>query len=312
MPFNQSIGHAEVGGLIPNEISYELLKSTAVQSVVMKLGRRLRNMSTHESELPVLSALASASIRDGEYDLIETTKMQWENKVITAKHVDAIVVVSQDSLADSGIPLWDEVKPELVNASAQAIDLAMLYGTGKPSAWPTAIVTAALAASHNVSLAAMDDLYDAMLGDDGVFAKVEADGYEVTGIAALLSQKAAYRNCRTTDGVPVFQRDPVVAGANMVDGVPIEFLRNGVGNATYKQIAGDWKQLVYSMRQDIAYEVTTTGVIQDGAGNIMYNMFQQHLAAIKLTMRLGFQLPNPINRENETAATRYPFAYLTA
>lgn len=312
MAFNQSMGHAEVGGLIPNEVSFELLNSTAVQSVVMKLGRRLRNMSTHESELPVLSALASASIRDGEYDLIETTKMQWENKVITAKHVDAIVVVSQDSLADSGIPLWDEIKPELVNAAAQVIDLAMLYGTGKPSVWPSAIVTAALAASHNVSLAAMDDLYDAMLGEDGVFAKVEADGFEVTGIAANLSQKAAYRNCRTTDGVPVFQRDPVVAGANMVDGVPIEFMRNGVGHATYKQIAGDWKQLVYSMRQDIAYEVTTTGVIQDGAGNIMYNMFQQHLAAIKLTMRLGFQVPNPIKRENETEATRYPFAYLTA
>lgn len=312
MAFNQVMGRSEAGGLIPNPVSYELLNSIAVQSVVMKLGRRLRNMSTHETELPVLSALASASIRDGEYDLIQTTKMAWENKIITAKHVDAIVVVSQDALADSGIPLWDEIKPELVSAASETIDHAMLYSIGKPAAWPTAIVTAALAASHNVSLAAHTDLYDAMLGETGVFAKVEADGYQVTGIAAHLSQKAAYRNCRTTDGVPVFQPDPVQAGRSMVDGVPIEFLKNGVGNSTYKQIAGDWQQLVYSMRQDIAYEVTTTGVIQDGSGNIMYNMFQQHLAAIKLTMRLGFQISNPINRENETEATRYPFAYLTA
>jgi hypothetical protein len=36
------------------------------------------------------------------------------------------------------------------------------------------------------------------------------------------------------------------------------------------------------------------------------------MAAIMLTLRLGFALPNPINRVNGTAATRYPFAYLTA
>ena len=312
MVFNQSMGRTDVAGLIPPEVSMELLNSIAVQSVCMKLGRRLRNMSTHESEMPVLSALASASIRDGEYDLIQATKMQWENKVITAKHVDAIVVVSRDTLDDAKVPLWDEVKPELVSASSEVIDLAVLYGIGKPSAWPTAIVAGAQAASHNVSLAAMDDLYDAILGETGVFSKVEADGFEVTGIAAHLTQKAAYRGCRTTDGVPVFTPDPTQPGKSLVDGVPIEFLKNGVGNATYKQIAGDWQQLVYSMRQDINYEVTTTGVIQDGSGNILFNLFQQHLAAIKMTMRLGFQVPNPIRRENEDETTRYPFAYLTA
>jgi len=31
-----------------------------------------------------------------------------------------------------------------------------------------------------------------------------------------------------------------------------------------------------------------------------------------MTMRLGFQVPNPIRRENEDETTRYPFAYLTA
>jgi hypothetical protein len=29
-------------------------------------------------------------------------------------------------------------------------------------------------------------------------------------------------------------------------------------------------------------------------------------------MRLGFALPNPINRVQATAASRFPFAYLTA
>jgi hypothetical protein len=34
------------------------------------------------------------------------------------------------------------------------------------------------------------------------------------------------------------------------------------------------------------------------------------MVALKLHMRLGFQLPNPINRVNTNAATRYPFAVL--
>jgi hypothetical protein len=66
------------------------------------------------------------------------------------------------------------------------------------------------------------------------------------------------------------------------------------------------------MRQDISFDVFTEGVIQDAGGAIVYNLLQQRMAAIMLTMRLGFALPNPINRINTSAATRYPFAYLTA
>jgi len=50
----------------------------------------------------------------------------------------------------------------------------------------------------------------------------------------------------------------------------------------------------------------------DGAGNIIYNLAQQDMVALRAVMRLGFALPNPINRMNPTAATRYPFAVLTA
>jgi hypothetical protein len=47
-------------------------------------------------------------------------------------------------------------------------------------------------------------------------------------------------------------------------------------------------------------------------GNVVYNLMQQRMAAIMVVMRLGFALPNAINRVNPTLATRYPFAVLTA
>jgi hypothetical protein len=35
------------------------------------------------------------------------------------------------------------------------------------------------------------------------------------------------------------------------------------------------------------------------------------MVALRAVMRLGFALPNPINRVNQVAATRYPFCILT-
>jgi hypothetical protein len=83
-------------------------------------------------------------------------------------------------------------------------------------------------------------------------------------------------------------------------------------SASALDIAGQWNQLVYAMRQDINWMVADQGVIQDGAGNIVYNLFQQDMIALRMTFRLGFAVPNPINRMNATAATRCAFSILTA
>jgi hypothetical protein len=64
------------------------------------------------------------------------------------------------------------------------------------------------------------------------------------------------------------------------------------------------------MRQDITYKVLDQAVITDAAGNIVYNLAQQDMVALRAVIRLGFALPNPVNRVNPTAATRYPFAVL--
>ena len=53
-------------------------------------------------------------------------------------------------------------------------------------------------------------------------------------------------------------------------------------------------------------------VIKDAAGNTIYNLAQQDMVALRAVMRLGFALPNPINRMQQTAANRAPFSVLTA
>ncbi len=51
-------------------------------------------------------------------------------------------------------------------------------------------------------------------------------------------------------------------------------------------------------------------MIQDNAGVIIYNAYQQDLTLLRVTFRVGFQISNPINRSQPTEGSRYPFAVL--
>lgn len=313
MPYNSVISRTDVAGLVPVEYSNELLDLVATQgSWVMRLGRRLQNMSRYQKVLPVISALPTAYFVSGDTGTKQTTEVNWEDVNLYAEELAVIVPIPESVLDDATIDIWAEVRPHLVEALGLAIDNAVLYGTNAPSTWPTAIITAAGSASHNVSIAACTDLYEAILGDGKLFSLVEQDGYMVTGSIGHLSMKGKLRDCRDSNGQPIFNRDPAVEGGYMLDGAPFYFPTNGMGSGTYLMISGMWNQLVYAMRQDITFKVLDQAVIQDASGNIVYNLAQQDMVALRVVMRLGFQLPNPINRVNTSSSTRYPFAYLTA
>lgn len=321
MPYNNSINRSDAAALIPQEVSNEIIKAAPQSSAVMSLAQRLANMSRAQKRMPVMSALATAYFVTGDTSKKETTEINWENKYIDAEEIAVIVPIPEAVLDDAEFDIWGEVRPSLVEAFGVAIDQAVLYGTNIPASWTTnlgaaGVVAGALAASQQISLAAYTDLYEAILGETaaaaaGLFGLVEEDGFMVTGSIAHLTMKRKLRNVRDSDGMPIFVRSMQSATQYELDGAPCLFPINGAISATYLLIAGMWNQLVYSMRQDITYKVLDQAVIQDAAGNIIYNLAQQDMVALRAVMRLGFALPNPINRVNQTAATRFPFATLT-
>ncbi len=314
MPYNSVIGSGDVAGLIPIEYSAELMEAViSEKSHVMRLARRLRNMNERQTKMPVLSALATAYFLEGDTDLIQTSEVNWTDVNVYAKDLGVLVPVPRNVLDDATIPIWDEIRPDLETACGVAIDLAVLYGSNKPQDWPAAIVAAANSAGHAVAIGTGADLYEDILGEDGVFAKVETDGFGVTGNIAHLVMLSKLRGVRTADGQPIFYPDPTAGNSQgNLWGTPIYFPKTGAGNASYPLVSGDWTQLVYSVRLDMEFEVFKEGVIQDAAGNIVYNLMQQRMAALLVVMRLGFALPNPVNRVNPDENTRYPFAVLTA
>lgn len=46
---------------------------------------------------------------------------------------------------DAQYSMWDEIKPQIVEAFGVAIDDAVFFGVNKPTSYPDAIVTAAIA-----------------------------------------------------------------------------------------------------------------------------------------------------------------------
>lgn len=323
MPYNSIISRGDANALIPEDAAMDIIKSVPETSAVMRLARRLTNMSSKQRRLPVMNALATAYFVSGDTGLKQTSTINWANKYIDAEELAVIVPIPEAVLDDNEFDIWSEVRPALIEAFGIAIDQAVLYGTNIPATWTTnmggaGLVAISTAAGNTVSAAAYTDLYEALLGETaggvaGSLGKLEEDGYVATGHVADTSMRRKLRNVRSSVGEPIFKANMQDSTRYDLDGAPIYFPTNGAINAaTALIVSGQWDQLVYAVRQDITYKVLDQAVIQDAAGNTIYNLAQQDMVALRAVMRLGFALPNPINRMQQVAANRAPFAVLTA
>lgn len=317
MAFNSLTDRTGAAALIPEDVQREIVQGVPQNSAVLTLARRLPNMSRAQQRMPVLSALPTAGFVNGDTGLKSTTQMEWSNKYLNAEEIAVVVPIPENVIDDVDYDIWAEIRPRIIEAIGVTVDAAILFGTNAPSSWPDDLLTGATAASNVVDLstqvAAGEDLFDTILGENGVFAKVEADGYMVNGSAAHITMKSKLRGIRDSVGQPIFMQSMQAAGQYTLDGQPIVFPMNGAfDSAQALMFSGDWNQLVYSVRKDVQMKIFTEGVVTDNAGNIIYNLMQQDMVALRVTFRLAWQLPNPINRLQQTEASRYPFAALKA
>lgn len=329
--YNNIVNRAGVSSLIPTTYSKEIIQTAIQNSYCLPMMTRLSNMPTKTTQLPVMSLFPTAYFVTGEAGtdsgatyadgLKKTTKQNWSYATITAEELAVIVPIPAavvDDMSGGGYDAWGEIAPRLSEAIGKAIDAAIIHDTNHPTSWPHGIVDAAATASQTIDKSAsvgtgltFEDLYDAILGEGGLFSLVEADGYEVNGIVGALSQKAALRGIRGSDGSLIFQQDMTSPTKMSVGGVPVSFPANGAFDSSDALlIVGDWKKAVYSWRQDITFKIFDQGVITDDSGAIIFNLIQQDMLAMRVTCRIGWQLPNPENQIETTDANRYPFAVL--
>lgn len=98
-----------------------------------------------------------------------------------------------------------------------------------------------------------------------------------------------------------------------LDGSPMNFPINGAWDKSKAlMVSGDFSQLVFSIRQDITFKLFTEGVVQNTDGTIAYNLMQNDMVALRAVMRMGWEVPNPINALAKDKTKRCPFSILKA
>lgn len=323
MAFNNIISREDAEVLIPEEATREILSTATDGSAVLRLARRLPNMASGVRRLPVLSVLPTVEFV-GEAgrspqtfsEVKPTTEAAWENKYLYAEELACIVPIPENVLEDADYDIWGELRPQIVAAIGRRVDRAILYGTSDvdvPAAWPDGVMVQ-MPADHIVAAGTGADLYDDIFGLDGVIAKVEEDGFLVNGFISALTMRSRLRALRDGGtGLPLFVQSMQSKVPYSLDGQALEFPRNGAfDNSQSLLIAGDWDQLVYSIRKDITYKLLTEGVITDNSNprQILHNLAQDDMVALRVTFRMAWQLPNPLNNIEADPAERFPFSAL--
>lgn len=298
--------------LISEEVANEIIQGVAEQSTVLRMGRKLPNMSKKKYRMPVLDMLPVAYWVAGDNGFKQTSKMAWKNKYITAEELAVIIPIPEAVVDDSDYDIWGEVRPRAVEALGKKIDGAVIFGVEKPDTWRDGLVDGATDAGNVVTLGASDDLYDKIMAEDGVIAKVEESGFFPSGHMADITMRAKLRGLKDSTGQPIFRTGMQGATSYSLDGAPIDFPRNGAFDKTKAlMITGDFSQLVYSIRQDVTYKLLTEATIVDpSTKEVIYALAQQDMVALRIVMRLGWEVPNPINSLKSTGSERFPFAIL--
>lgn len=294
------ITKANAEALMDADVVSEVMQGIATQSKALQVMKRLRDMTSEQMKLKVLDALPVAywvneEVNNGRKSL---STASWKDVYIKACELAVIIPIKQNTLDDANIDIWEEVKPRLVEAFGKTIDEAILVGINNPFGFN--IVDAVTTKGNVVTPTADETLYSQI---NRAMGMVEEDGFIPNAILGGLESKANFRMMLDTTGQPIANTE--------IGELPKYYVDNGAWDKTKaKLIVGDFTQGVYSIRQDMTYKVLEEAIIQDpSSGDILYNLAQEDMVALRVTMRLGFAIPNPVTSANGED-TRYPFAVI--
>ena len=295
--------------LIPVPVSAQIIQEMPTQSFMLQRAGQVQ-MSTKTQRQPVLSVLPMAYWVSGDTGMKQTSAADWANVTLVAEELAVIVPIPEAYLDDSQVPIWDVVRPHIVEALGAKIDSAALFGADKPSSWPTAIYPSAVAAVNTVRAGTGVDFGQDVAALGELIAK---DGFAVNGFASRPGLKWKLTGLRSTDGIPIYQPDLQSGGGGNLYGYPVSEVVNGSWDADEAElIAGDWSKAIIGMRQDITWKMFDQGVISAGSGAVVLNLMQQDSVALRVTMRVVYATSNPVTVLNTDANTRFPFGVVQA
>ena len=301
MAYNNIISAKDAAALTPDQkIVDEIMTGIVAGSSILGAMNRLPDATSGQAVINVLDTMPMSYWVDEETNggLKQTTDAAWKNKKLYMEEIAVIVPIKKNVLDDAEYDIFGEIQPLLTAAAYKTIDEAIILGKNKPKLFREGLIPSIINAGKAIApgnLNTFTQISDAM-------SAVEISGYNVDAIVGGVALKGEFRKGLTDNtGQPLANSE--------VTELPRYYVNNGAWDSTKaKFIVGDFKQAVYSIRKDVTFEMFDTGVITDANGQIIYNLMQQDMVALRMTMRMGWEIPNPVTALDENEETRFPFA----
>lgn len=265
-------------GSIPKKYNELILKEVMNGSQVMKLAK-YEEMDGKEKEFEYF-AKGPGGYWVGEGEKIQTSKPQWLKAKMVAKKIGVIVPCSREHLHYKMSDFFEKMKPKIAEAFYLLFDEAAIMNMNNP--FPQSVEESALAAGNLISggitynnILAMEDA----LNDED---------YDVNAFISTRKNRSTLRNVhKIENGVVVeslYDRK-----SNTIDGMPVADLKGMERGNLY---AGDFDYMYYGIPFGMSYKIDESAQLSTlkNADGTPVNLFEQELAALRVTMDVAFMI----------------------
>lgn len=265
-------------GTIPEKYNQLILKDIMNGSKVMQLAK-YEEMDSKEKKFEYF-AKGPGAYWVGEGEKIQTSKPQWMQATMVAKKLGVIVPCSREFLHYKMSDFFEQMRPKIAEAFYQKFDEAAILNLENP--FPQSVDEAALAAGNLVSGGIS---YDNILEMEDI---LNNEDYDVNAFISTKKNRSTLRNVHKIEN-GVIVESLYDRGANTIDGLPVADLKGLERGNLY---AGDFDYMYYGIPFGMSYKIDESAQLSTlkNADGTPVNLFEQELAALRVTMDVAFMI----------------------
>ena len=265
-------------GTIPEKYNTMILKEVMEGSKVMQLAK-YEEMDSKEKKFEYF-AKGPGAYWVGEGEKIQTSKPQWMQATMVAKKLGVIVPCSREFLHYKMSDFFEQMKPKIAEAFYRKFDAAAILNVENP--FPQSLEESALAAGNLVSGGIS---YDNILEMEDV---LNNEDYDVNAFISTKKNRSTLRNVHKIEN-GVIVESLYDRSANTIDGYPVADLKDLAKGNLY---AGDFDYMYYGIPFGMSYKIDESAQLStlENADGTPVNLFEQELAALRVTMDVAFMI----------------------
>ena len=274
---------------LPTDVSQEVMQLARGESAIMQLARRIP-LPGRGLSIPTITADPEAEWVD------ETAQKPVKNPGVAMKimkgHKMAVILPFSTEFRRDLAALYDNIVARLPGALAMKFDRTVIGAVQAPG---ENFGTLAAATKQSILAASNFTAYDGMVA---AYENISTAGGILNGFAMGPQGYGLLLSAQDKQGRPLFLpnsndgRIPGVLGAQITQGRGI--YKAGAASpatAAIVGVAGDWRQAMYGMVEDIRIEFSDQATLtytDEQSQTVTINLWQRNMFAVKAEFEVGF------------------------